>query len=56
MGSRAWLEAAAADLFQMIRTGAIKVRIDLTLPLTEAAAAHEALTSRKTTGCIVLIP
>ena len=56
MGSRSWLEAAAADLFQMIRSGAIKVRIDLTLPLTEAAAAHEALTSRKTTGCIVLIP
>lgn len=56
MASREWLDRAAADLFQMIRTGAIKVRIDLTLPLTDAAAAHEALTSRKTTGCIVLIP
>ena len=56
MASRAWLDRAAADLFQMIRSGAIKVRVDLTLPLTEAAAAHEALTSRKTTGCIVLIP
>jgi NADPH2:quinone reductase len=54
--SRAGLEQAAADLFQMIRQGDIKVRIDLTLPLEDAAQAHEALASRKTTGCIVLRP
>ncbi len=54
--SRVWLEQAAAELFQMIRQGSIKVRIDLTLPLENAAQAQEELTSRKTTGCIVLLP
>lgn len=54
--SRAWLEGAAADLFAMIRTGAIKVQIGRTWPLGEAAAAHEALTGRQTTGCILLKP
>lgn len=54
--SRIWLEQASADLFQMIRQGSIKVRIDLTLPLENVAQAHEAMASRKTTGCIVLLP
>lgn len=54
--SRAWLERAAADLFQIIRQGSIKVHIDMTLPLQDVAKAHEMLSSRKTTGCIVLLP
>jgi NADPH2:quinone reductase len=54
--SRLWLEQAASDLFQMIRQGSIKVRVDLTLPLAEAAAAHVAMAGRQTTGSIVLIP
>lgn len=46
----------AADLFAVIRSGAVKVRIDATFPLREAAAAHVALEGRKTTGSTVLIP
>lgn len=54
--NRLWLEQAAADLFAMIRKGAIKVQIGATWPLEQAAAAHDALTGRATTGCILLIP
>lgn len=54
--NRAWLEQAASDLFAMIRKGAIKVQIGATWPLDQAAAAHDALTGRATTGCILLIP
>lgn len=53
---RDWLEAAARDLFDVIRKGQVKVRIDRELPLDQAAAAHQALEGRGTTGCIVLKP
>jgi NADPH2:quinone reductase len=53
---RAWLEAASADLFSMIASGKIDIRIDQTYPMEEAALAHEALESRKTTGSTILIP
>jgi NADPH2:quinone reductase len=50
------LLATAADLFAVIRSGAVKVRIDATFPLREAAAAHAALEARRTTGSTVLLP
>jgi NADPH2:quinone reductase len=50
------LLATAADLFSVIRSGAVKVRIDSTHPLREAAAAHVALEARTTTGSTVLLP
>ena len=50
------LLATAADLFAVLRTGAVKVRIDATFPLREAAAAHAALEGRRTTGSTVLLP
>lgn len=50
------LLATAADLFAVIRSGAVKVRIDATFPLREAAAAHAALEGRRTTGSTVLLP
>lgn len=53
---RDWLEAASRDLFDVIRKGQVKVRIDRELPLDRAAEAHEALEGRGTTGCIVLKP
>lgn len=46
----------AADLFAVLRSGAVKVRIEATYPLREAAAAHAALEARKTTGSTVLLP
>lgn len=50
------LLSTAADLFAVIRSGAVKVRIEATWPLREAAAAHEAIESRRTTGSTVLLP
>ena len=50
------LLAAAAELFQVLRSGAVKVRVDQTYPLAEAARAHHDLESRKTTGSTVLLP
>ncbi len=38
------------------RSGAVKIRVNQTFPLREAAAAHIALESRKTTGSTVLVP
>jgi NADPH2:quinone reductase len=50
------LLATAADLFSVILSGAVKVRVGATYPLREAAAAHAALETRKTTGSTVLLP
>lgn len=44
------------DLFQWIATGALKLRIDRTFPLQDAADAHRALEGRQTTGKVLLIP
>lgn len=46
----------AGDLFNWIKSGELKLRIELTLPLAEAAEAHRQLEGRKTTGKVLLIP
>lgn len=53
---RADLEAAARDLFEVVGSGAVKIQVNQTFPLKDAAQAHEALEARKTTGSTVLIP
>jgi NADPH2:quinone reductase len=50
------LRAAAAELFDVVTSGAVKVRVPQAFPLQEAAAAHAALEGRKTTGSTVLVP
>jgi NADPH2:quinone reductase len=50
------LQAAAHDLFQVVLSGAVKIRVNQTFPLKDAAAAHEALEARRTTGSTVLLP
>ena len=50
------LLATAADLFTVLLRGTVKVRIGAELPLREAAAAHEALEGRRTTGSTLLLP
>ena len=50
------LAAGAADLFSVVESGAVKIRINQTFPLKDAAAAHTALEARKTTGSTVLLP
>ncbi len=50
------LLANAAELFDMVSKGAVKITVSRTYPLREAAAAHRDLEARKTTGSIVLLP
>ena len=50
------LEHVAADLFDVVAKGAVKIRVNQTFPLAEAAAAHIALEARQTTGSTVLVP
>ncbi len=44
------------DLFGWIGSGKLKLRIDKTFPLSEAAEAHRQLAARKTTGKVILEP
>ena len=53
---RADLEKTAAELFDVVSKGAVKIEVNQTFPLKDAAAAHVALESRKTTGSTVLLP
>jgi NADPH2:quinone reductase len=50
------LEAMAADLFEMVTSGKIKIEIHQRFPLADAAQAHIALESRRTTGKTILLP
>lgn len=50
------LEQVAADLFDVVAKGAVKIQVNQTFPLKDAAAAHTALEARKTTGSTVLLP
>lgn len=50
------LVATAADLFEVVKSGAVKIKVNQTFPLKDAAQAHVALESRKTTGSTVLVP
>ena len=44
------------DLFEWIADGTLKLRIDRTFPLQDAADAHRASEGRQTTGKVLLIP
>jgi NADPH2:quinone reductase len=46
----------AGELFAMLGSGALQLRIDRELPLADAAEAHRLLESRKTAGKLLLIP
>ena len=46
----------AEELFEMVGTGKVKIRIDQRFPLEEVAEAHKALEARKTTGATILLP
>jgi len=50
------LEQAAAELFDLVLRGAVRVEIRQSYALRDAAAAHRDLEARKTTGSTVLIP
>lgn len=50
------LDTAARELFSVVKKGAVKLKVNQTYPLREAAQAHVDLQNRKTTGQTVLLP
>ena len=56
IAERADLVANATELFQMVTSGKLKIAVNHTYPLKDAAEAHRDLEARKTTGSIVLVP
>lgn len=50
------LQANAADLFEVVGSGAVKIEINQTYQLSDAVKAHQDLEGRKTTGSTVLMP
>jgi NADPH2:quinone reductase len=54
--SREDLVKSARELFAVVRSGKVKISVNQTYPLREAAQAHRDLENRKTTGSTVLIP
>jgi NADPH:quinone reductase len=54
--TREELTSMAAELFDVVKSGAVKIEINQTYKLRDAAQAHRDLESRKTTGCTVILP
>ncbi len=50
------LQQRATDVFGMIASGKLKLRIEHLYPLKDAQQAHRDLEGRKTTGKLLLIP
>jgi len=56
IATREATQAMADELFTMVTSGKVKIRIDQRYALKDVAQAHRDLEARKTTGCSVLIP
>jgi NADPH2:quinone reductase len=54
IASRESTQAMADELFEMVISGQVMIRIDQRFPLAEVAEAHRTLEARKTTGCTIL--
>jgi len=54
--NRDLLEPMAADLFQKVMSGQVKIEITHRYPLEQAAQAQRDMEERKTTGSIILLP
>ena len=50
------LDAMAAELFEVVGSGKVKIEINQRYALKDAAQAHTELESRKTTGSSILLP
>jgi NADPH2:quinone reductase len=53
---RADLVKSASELIEVVSAGAVKIEVNQTYPLSEAAQAHRDLEARKTTGSTIMIP
>jgi NADPH2:quinone reductase len=56
LATRESTQAMADELFEVVKGGAVKVRIDQRYALADVAQAHRDLEARKTTGSTVLVP
>lgn len=54
ISSREATQAMADDLFEVVGSGAVNIRIDQRYALKDVAQAHADLEARKTTGCTIL--
>lgn len=54
--TRAGLEECAANLFDAVSRGIVKIEVNQRYPLKDAAQAHRDLEGRRTTGATVLLP
>jgi NADPH2:quinone reductase len=50
------LLASANDVFDVVTKGIVKMKVNQTYALKDAAQAHRDLEARKTTGSTVLLP
>ena len=50
------LLTASRELFEVVQSGAVKIAVNQTFPLKDAAEAHQRLEARQTTGSTVLLP
>lgn len=53
---RADLLAMAAELFEVVASGKVRIEINQRYPLMDAAQAHRDLEARRTTGSTILLP
>ena len=49
------LVAMANELFDVVKSGAVRIEVNQTYPLKDAAKAHADLAARKTTGSTVFL-
>jgi NADPH2:quinone reductase len=56
IATRERTQAMADELFEVVLSGAVKIRIDQRYSLAEVARAHRELEARQTTGSSVLLP
>ncbi|GAC1528207.1 MAG: quinone oxidoreductase [Ramlibacter sp.] len=54
MATREGTQAMADDLFGVVTSGKVRIRIDQRFPLDQVQQAHRDLEARKTTGCTIL--
>ena len=55
-GTRSELELSGNSLFEIVASGAVKININQSFSLNDAANAHRALEARSTTGATILLP
>ena len=56
VATREELEKNSAELFAVVKEGAVNIEVKQTYPLEQAAQAHRDLEARKTSGATVLLP